>query len=94
MATIDGNASISSVTLANSVTGSTITYKVKSTEVFAAIANKILVVDLLKNGSLRKNNASTINDKYISRAFLIFKYLKIKMLSCRCIFVFKKIIKF
>lgn len=69
-ATIGGNASISSGASANWVTGCTITYKVKSTEVSAAIANKILVVDVLKNGSLRKNNASTINSKYIPRALL------------------------
>lgn len=55
---------------ANSVTGYTITYKIKNTDISAAIANKILAADVLKNGSLRKNSASTINDKYIPRVFL------------------------
>ncbi|WP_370581037.1 pilin [Snodgrassella alvi] len=68
-ATIDSNASISSGASANSVTGYTITYKVKNTDVSAAIANKILVVDVLKNGSLRKNTTLTINDKYIPSVF-------------------------
>ena len=54
---------------ANSVTGYTITYKVKNTDVSAAIANKILVVDVLKNVSLRKNTTLTINDKYIPSVF-------------------------
>ncbi|WP_374694723.1 pilin [Snodgrassella alvi] len=68
-ATIDSNASISSGASANSVTGYTITYKVKNTDVSAAIANKILVVDVLKNVSLRKNTTLTINDKYIPSVF-------------------------
>lgn len=55
---------------AMSVTGCTIEYTVKSTGVSAAIQGKKLVLDVLKNGSLKKNTTSTMNDKYIPKAYL------------------------
>lgn len=69
-ATISGGiVAALSTTSANSVTGCIITYKVRNANVSPSIANKILVLDLLKNGSLRKNNSTTIDNKYIPKAF-------------------------
>jgi len=69
-ANIGGSAKMLSTASGNAVTGCTITYKVKNTEVSSSIANRMLVLDLLKNGSLRKNGSTTIDNKYIPKAYL------------------------
>lgn len=65
--TVAGNLASGS---ALSTTGCTITYKVNSDNVSAAIKGKTLVLDVLKNGSLKKNATSTMDDKYIPKAYL------------------------
>lgn len=70
VATIDGTATTGSIS-ANGATGCTITYKVNGTKVSASIANKKLVLDVLKNGSLKKNANTDMPDKYIPKAFTI-----------------------
>lgn len=67
--TVDPNYSTGS---AMSATGCTIKYTVNGTGVSAAIQNKVLELDVLKNGSLRKsaNGGTTMNDKYIPKAYL------------------------
>lgn len=53
-------------------TGCTITYTVKDSGVSSSIANTTMVLDVLKNGSLKKSvaTASTIDDKYVPKAYL------------------------
>lgn len=70
VASIDGTATTGSIS-ANAATGCTITYKVNATKVSASIANKKLVLDVLKNGSLKKNANTDMPDKYIPKAFTI-----------------------
>jgi type IV pilus assembly protein PilA len=57
---------------ANAPTGCTITYTVNGTGVSSSIANSTLTLDVLKNGSLKKSTAtaSTMDDKYIPKAYL------------------------
>lgn len=57
---------------AMSATGCTIKYTVHSSGVSAAIQGKVLELDVLKNGSLRKSakGGTTMNDKYIPKAYL------------------------
>lgn len=69
-AEIGGDAKAGSLS-ANAPTGCTITYTVNSTKVSASIAGKKLVLDVLKNGSLKKNAGSDMPDKYIPKAFTI-----------------------
>ncbi|WP_370387457.1 pilin [Snodgrassella alvi] len=69
-AEIGGSAATGSLS-ANAATGCTITYTVKASNVSSAIQGKTLVLDVLKNGSLKKNTTSTMDNKYIPKAFLI-----------------------
>ena len=69
-ATVGGNVSLNSNTSAMGITGCTITYDVNSSGVSSAISSKKLVLDVLKNGSLKKNSGTTMNDKYIPKAYL------------------------
>lgn len=69
-AEIGGNAKTGSLS-ANAATGCTITYTVNGTKVSASIAGKKLVLDVLKNGSLKKNSGTDMPDKYIPKAFTI-----------------------
>jgi type IV pilus assembly protein PilA len=57
---------------ANAATGCTITYTVNTTGVSSSISGQTLVLDVLKNGSLKKstNTPSTMDDKYIPKAYL------------------------
>lgn len=68
-ATVGGSVSMTSTTSAMGATGCTITYTVNKTGVSAAISGKTLVLDVLKNGSLKRNTSSTINDKYVPKAY-------------------------
>ena len=70
VAKIGGTAKTGSIS-ANAPTGCTITYTVNPNKVSASIATKTLVLDVLKNGSLKKNTSSTMPDKYIPKAFTI-----------------------
>ena len=70
VAKIGGTATTGSIS-ANQATGCTITYTVNATKVSSSIATKVLVLDVLKNGSLKKNTSSTMPDKYIPKAFTI-----------------------
>lgn len=54
---------------AHKVTGCTITYTVNSSNVSSSIQGKTLVLDVLNNGSLQLNSASTMKDKYIPKAY-------------------------
>ncbi|MCX8748414.1 MULTISPECIES: pilin [Snodgrassella] len=70
-AEIGGTVTMSSATSAMGDTGCTIKYTVNQTGVSAAISGKILVLSVLKNGSLKKNaTGTTMNDKYIPKAYL------------------------
>jgi len=69
-ASVGGTVSLNSNTSAMGITGCTITYQVNNTGVSSAISNKKLVLDVLKNGSLKKNASTTMNDKYIPKAYL------------------------
>jgi type IV pilus assembly protein PilA len=65
--TVTGNSASGS---AAAKTGCIITYQVNKTDVSAGIKESKLVLDVLKNGSLKKNSDTTMNDKYIPKAFL------------------------
>ncbi|PIT44970.1 pilin [Snodgrassella alvi] len=54
----------------NTPTGCTITYTVNTTGVSSSISGQTLVLDVLKNGSVHKNDTSTMQDKYIPKAYL------------------------
>ncbi|MGL4386100.1 pilin [Snodgrassella alvi] len=69
-AVIGGAAATGSIS-ANAATGCTITYTVNATKVSSAIRTKTLVLDVLKNGSLKKNANTSMDNKYIPKAFLI-----------------------
>jgi len=70
VAEIGGTAATGSIS-ANGATGCTITYTVNGQKVSASIAGKTLILDVLKNGSLKKNAGSDMPDKYIPKAFTI-----------------------
>jgi type IV pilus assembly protein PilA len=57
---------------ANAATGCTITYTVNGTGVSSSISGRTLVLDVLKNGSLKKSTTtpSTMDDKYIPKSYL------------------------
>lgn len=55
---------------ANSDTGCQIRYTVNNTDVSASIAGKVLVLNVLKNGSLKKDASTSMDEKYIPKAFL------------------------
>lgn len=70
IAEIAGQAQNTASSSANAVTGCQIKYTVNATDVSASIATKVLVLDVLKNGSLKKNASTTMDEKYIPKAFL------------------------
>lgn len=70
LAEIAGQAQNTASSSANAVTGCQIKYTVNATDVSASIATKVLVLDVLKNGSLKKNASTTMDEKYIPKAFL------------------------
>ncbi|PIT06705.1 hypothetical protein BGI30_11845 [Snodgrassella alvi] len=71
VAVIGGTAEVNQAALQpNDPTGCTITYTVNANGVSASIAGQALVLDVLKNGSVHKNNSSTMDDKYIPKAYL------------------------
>lgn len=70
VAIISGTPTYNSALSAYSVTGCMITYQVNNTHASPFITNTKIVLEVLKNGSLRKNSASNMPDKYIPNAFI------------------------
>ncbi|PIT54562.1 hypothetical protein BHC49_08365 [Snodgrassella alvi] len=70
VAIIGGAPVHNSGTSVYSETGCMITYQVNNTHVSPFIANTKIVLEVLKNGSLRKNPTSDIPDRYIPEAFM------------------------
>lgn len=70
IAEIAGQAQNTASSSANALTGCQIKYTVNATDVSASIATKVLVLNVLKNGSLKKDASTTMDEKYIPKAFL------------------------
>lgn len=54
---------------AHRATGCTITYTVNNSNVSSSIQGRTLVLDVLNNGSLQLNTTSTMDEKYIPKAY-------------------------